>query len=72
LFMLSLILYAGSTVLWVDVLRVLPLSRAYMVMSSAVVLVPLASALVFGEGINSRLLVGIALVITGIVVANYK
>lgn len=63
-------LYAASTLLWVYVLRTLPLSRAYMVMALAFVLVPLASAFVFHERISANMIVGSLLVVAGIVFAN--
>ncbi|MEP2944647.1 MAG: EamA family transporter [Lentilitoribacter sp.] len=68
----ALFLYAASTLLWVDVLRELPLSRAYMILTLAVVLVPFTSALVFGETISKRLIIGMILVGAGIIISNYE
>jgi undecaprenyl phosphate-alpha-L-ara4N flippase subunit ArnF len=55
-----------STLCWLYVLRVAPLSRAYGLTSLTYVLIPLASVYVFGEQIRRAHLVGIILITMGI------
>lgn len=56
----------ASTVCWLYVLRVAPLSRAYGFTSLNYVLVPLASVYVFGEHVRRLHALGIVLIILGI------
>ena len=58
--------WAASTVCWLYVLRVTPLSRAYLLSSLTYVLIPLASVYVFGEQIRRLHVVGVVLIIMGI------
>ena len=58
--------WGASTVCWLFVLRVAPLSRAYGLTSLTYVLVPLASVFIFGEPLRRLHVVGIALIILGI------
>ena len=59
--------YAASTVSWLYVLRVAPLSRAYLLSSLTYVLVPLAGVYVFGEQLRRVHWLGAALIIGGVV-----
>ena len=68
-FALGLLLYGATTVLWIMALRDLPLSRAYMFMSLAFILVPLAASAVFGEILTARFMAGALLIVAGIVVS---
>ena len=58
--------WAASTLCWLNVLRVAPLSRAYGLSSLTYVLIPLASVYVFGEQIRRLHAVGMVLIIIGI------
>jgi multidrug transporter EmrE-like cation transporter len=58
--------WAASTLCWLYVLRVAPLSRAYALNSLTYVLVPLASVYLFGEHLRRPHIIGIALIATGI------
>jgi len=69
IFLSSLALYGVATLGWIWGLRQIPLSTAYLFMSLAFVLVPLAAWLVLGEPISTRFMYGTALIIIGIVVA---
>ena len=64
--LLGLIAWAGSTICWLYVLRVTPLSRAYVLSSLTYVLIPLASIYVFGERIRLLHGVGTVLIIIGV------
>lgn len=55
-----------STVCWLYVLRVAPLSRAYGFSSLAYVLVPLASVWLFGEQVRRIHVAGMVLIVVGI------
>jgi multidrug transporter EmrE-like cation transporter len=58
--------WAASTVCWLYVLRVAPLSRAYLLSSLTYVLVPLAGVYVFGEQIRRMHALGMVLIILGV------
>jgi len=63
------VMYALTTVLWVIVLQQVPLSRAYPFAALGFVIVPAAAAILFGEALTSRYLLGTFLIATGIVLA---
>jgi multidrug transporter EmrE-like cation transporter len=56
----------ASTICWLYVLRVAPLSIAYSLSSVTYVLIPLASIYVFGEEIRRPHVIGMVLIIMGI------
>jgi multidrug transporter EmrE-like cation transporter len=58
--------WAASTICWLYVLRVAPLSRAYLLGSLTYVLIPLASLYVFGEQIRRLHALGMVLILTGV------
>jgi multidrug transporter EmrE-like cation transporter len=58
--------WMASTLCWLYVLRVAPLSRVYGLTSLTYVLIPLASIYVFGEQIRRMHVVGLVLIIMGI------
>ena len=64
--LLGLVAWAASTVCWLYVLRVAPLSRAYVLTSLTYVLIPLASVYVFGERLRLLHGVGTVLIIVGV------
>lgn len=65
---LALILYGVATILWVAILQRVPLSTAVLFNALCFVLVPLAAAALFGETIGWRHAVGMALIVSGLVV----
>ncbi|HEX2511387.1 MAG TPA: EamA family transporter [Xanthobacteraceae bacterium] len=65
-FLAAIVLYGGLTVLWVWLLTFTPLSRAYPFVALAFAITPLLGGLVFGEAITTRLLLGIALILGGL------
>ena len=67
---LALFLYLQSTLAWVHALRTVPLSVAFMFNSLAFVIVPVAGFLLFGEQVPRFFLLGIALIVTGIVLVS--
>ena len=64
--LLGLAAWAASTVCWLYVLRVAPLSRAYGLTSLTYVLVLVASVSLFGEHVRRLHVVGTALIVAGI------
>ena len=68
LFLFALILYAAATFAWIWVLRMVPLSRAYLFMSLSFAAVPLLAHYVLGENLSPGLLAGSALIVAGVVV----
>ena len=65
-FLAALLLYGTLSVLWVWVLTITPLSRAYPFVALAFVVTPLAGGFLFGEPISVRLFAGIALILCGL------
>ena len=59
--------WIASTVCWLYVLRVAPLSRAYGLTSLTYVLILLASVLLLGEPVRRLHVVGTVLIVVGIV-----
>ena len=64
--------YSLATVLWIKLLQSVPLSRAYPYASLAFILVPIASALCFGEELKWQYIFGMVLIMTGIIVIGYS
>lgn len=67
---LALMLYLIATVAWIQALRTVPLSIAFMFNSLAFVLVPIAGFALFGEPVPRFFLIGLALIIAGIFVVS--
>ena len=66
---LAVILYAAATLLWVRILTTVPLSRAYVFVALAFVIVPAAGYFLFDESLSTRFLIGTALIVAGVIVA---
>ena len=64
----GLVLYAGLTVLWVWLLRSVPLSKAYPFVALSFIFTPLLSRLVFGDTLNMNYFGGLFLIACGIIV----
>jgi drug/metabolite transporter (DMT)-like permease len=62
----AIVLYVGLTLLWVWILTFTPLSRAYPFVALAFAITPLLGGLLFSEPIGSRLLIGLALLLCGL------
>jgi undecaprenyl phosphate-alpha-L-ara4N flippase subunit ArnE len=65
----ALVLYGFATLLWVYVLRTVPLSSAYAMFSLAFVVVPVVAHFVLGEPLSVNALVGGAIIVVGVVIA---
>ncbi len=64
---LAAVIYAAATLLWINLLRQVPLNKAYVFMALSFLLVPIASHFVFHEPLTLGHWVGTALVVAGIV-----
>ncbi len=62
----GLLAWVASTVCWLYVLHVAPLSRAYGLTSLTYLLVPAASVYLFGEELRRIHLVGMSLIVVGV------
>jgi len=69
-FILALVIYAIGTLVWMYVLKSVPLSRAHPMMAMTFVLVPLAAAFFFQEPMTLKYWGGVALILSGMVVIN--
>lgn len=65
---LAFAIYGITTLAWIYVLRFVELNRAYPVMALSFVFVPSMSYLFYGEVVSPVYFVGVALIISGIVV----
>jgi len=66
---LAFFIYGLTTLLWINVLRQIPLSRAHIFMSLSFVLVPVASHFLYGDLMSKGFIIGLFLVILGLIVA---
>lgn len=62
----GLTIYMGATVLWIWMLREVPLNLAYPVMALAFLFVPLLGALILGEPLQRATLTGGVMIILGV------
>lgn len=66
IFLGALALYGAATLLWVYVLKTVPLSYAYSFMALTFVIVPVLAHLWFGEPLSAKYFLGMGLVIAGL------
>jgi drug/metabolite transporter (DMT)-like permease len=69
-FVTAVVLYAGYAILWVWILSFTPLSRAYPFIALAFALTPLLGAMLFGETVSLRLIVGVAVILCGLFIVT--
>lgn len=67
--LIALALYAMLSFLWLWLLKDTELNKAYLVLALSIVLVTLAGTFLLREPISARLVVGMAIVLLGLVVA---
>lgn len=63
----ALFFYGIATIFWVWALQHVPLSRAYMIMALAFVIVPALGHYFFAEPLDFRFFVGVVFILTGVV-----
>jgi multidrug transporter EmrE-like cation transporter len=66
----ALLLYGGSTLLWIWILSRIPLSQAYPWVALGSIIVPLAARLLFGEIVKPVFWLGALMIAAGIVVTQ--
>jgi drug/metabolite transporter (DMT)-like permease len=66
---LALFLYGLTTILWVLILRAVPLSAAFPIYALVFILVPIAAHFLLGEPWSWNTLVGGAIIILGVIIA---
>lgn len=71
-FFLSLALYGITTIAWIWVLQKADLGRIYPLMALAFVIVPIASHFIFGERFHTQYFIGVATIMTGIVITVWS
>ena len=69
-FLLALALYGSATLVWIYVLRTVPLAFAYSFMALTFVLVPIFAALWLGETLTVKYMIGAGLIIAGLLVVQ--
>ena len=67
----ALVVYGISTILWIAVLRQVPLRLAYPFVGSAFLIVPLLAYFFLGEPLHWKSMAGAALIALGICVATF-
>ena len=67
-FVAAVAIYGAATLLWVQVLRSVPLTYAYSFMALTYVMVPLMAVFWLGETLTLRYALGAALVAIGLIV----
>lgn len=67
-FLSALFIYGGATILWVLILRQVPLTVAYPFFALSFILVPFLSGIFLGEQINLSYWIGVCLIVSGITV----
>jgi len=70
IFIAALILYGTATLLWIIVLKTVPLSFAYSFMALTFVIVPLLAALFLKEPLTLRYAFGASLIMAGLVIVQ--
>lgn len=71
-FLAAAALYAGLTVVWVWILTVVPLSRAYPFVVLSFVLTPVGAAVIFGESLTVNYAIGMTLILVGLSILIFK
>ena len=67
--LVALVVYGVATVLWIYVLRTVPLASAYTLFSLAFLIVPLLAYFVLGERLSANTLIGGAVIVVGVIIA---
>jgi drug/metabolite transporter (DMT)-like permease len=64
------IVYGLTTLLWINLLRYVPLNKAYLFMALCFVIVPIVGSLMFKESVSVGYVIGALLIISGLFVAT--
>ncbi len=66
----ALVLYGFGTIVWIHVLKIVPLTVAYSFMGLTFCFVPLLAQFFFGEPLTLRYALGTALIFAGLLAIN--
>jgi undecaprenyl phosphate-alpha-L-ara4N flippase subunit ArnE len=69
-FILAVALYGVATILWIYVLKTVPLSFAYSFMALSFVFVPLLAMTFLGESVGIKTAIGSAFIIAGLLIVQ--
>ena len=69
---IAVFLYALTIIVWIYVLRVLPLAIAYPLTALSYIIVPVLSYLILNEKITIQTLLGSLLIITGVIITHLQ
>ena len=69
-FIAALVLYGSATLLWIHVLKSVPLAYAYSFMALTFVMVPLLAAWWLGETVGLKYAFGAGLIIIGLLIVQ--
>ena len=67
--LMALTLYAVATILWVFILRTVPLNLAFSVYALVFLLVPVSAHFILDESLTLKTLVGAAIIVLGVIVS---
>ena len=67
-FLGAVLLYGALTVMWVWILTIVPLSRAYPFIVFSFAVTPLGAAYFFAEPVNAYYFLGLAVILTGLAI----
>lgn len=62
------VIYVSATIIWIILLKHIPLSKAYSFMALSYILVPLIGLFAFNEHITIKFIVGSAFIFLGIII----
>ncbi|MEM8839150.1 MAG: EamA family transporter [Pseudomonadota bacterium] len=70
LFVSALVIYGSATLIWIYVLKSVPLAQAYSFMALTFVIVPILAVWLLGETTSWKFFAGTALIMTGLVIIH--
>lgn len=65
----AVVIYGAATLLWVYVLKTVPLTKAYPFMALSFVVVPALSVAMLSERVTPQYAIGSALIVAGVILA---
>lgn len=68
--LIALVLYGSGTIVWIYVLKNVPLGIAYSFMALTFCVVPILAHFVFGEPLQWKYAVGVMLIVAGMLMIN--
>lgn len=68
----AMVIYGCATVLWIAILRTVPLVKAYPYMALSFVLVPLGSIFLYSEKVHWTYLLGALFIVMGVVLTTLQ